>query len=362
MLEAKVGEWTVQSVTATSSLTFTNAGGVGGGVSAGTYRIKPRLARGGTLTIEGNQIQGFSAIGIHTVCCVAPRLAGNTFSSLETNIRDDGSVSARITGNTEVQVGSNNARISLIGSAWPVVHDNFITNGAIAGGNLTSEGAATRSDMGINVDTSGMAVDHPLLGVRGKVKAIASRAENVFAYGADLVDGDTFAYNGTIYTFKTSSPSGNQFNAAAGLIALLHARASEDCADYGADFSPAVVTNHIRIKGAATATVDANYLDTINALNATALVIPRNDSGGGESIQYSRGEGAAGPTADKLTIWSLQTAYAGGVHLMAAEATGAVLVAGGVYTSKAAKNGGCCEVLKTVATQAGTEVLRWSLV
>lgn len=362
VLETKVGDFTITAVLDKTHLTYINASGVGSGHSAGTYRIKPTTLRGGSCAIVGNQFSGYGLTGITLVSCTAPQVLQNTFDRQTVCVSDDGSVAAHIANNVEIQAGSNNARILLTtGSAWPIVYGNAVTNGALAGGNLSFEPPATRSDMGVGMGSS-TSVDHPLLGRRGRALASDAHAELVVAFGSELVDGDTFALNGTIVTYKSTSPGAGQFNSLGSLSTLLTG-AGMVADDYGAAFSPSVATGHILIRGAsATSTANAYYLDTINALNPTALVIPRNDIGGGEAIQYSRGEGDPGPVANKTVVWSMQTSLAGGVCLIPDNTDAAALASGGFRPLKSANNGGCCEVVQHNASLSSTRPsFRWTI-
>ena len=175
----------VISVESSSLLTFTNPAGVGGGVAAGTYRIKPsalRGPRGGSLLISENQISAYGATGIETTSCVAPHCIGNTFDAIG-RFADVGSVSPLYSGNRELTAGNNSAQIRITtGTSWPIIYDNFITNGALSGGNLLADGtpASAKTDMGIGVG-SGESVDYPLCGKRGRVRPSDAKPENVLS-------------------------------------------------------------------------------------------------------------------------------------------------------------------------------------
>jgi hypothetical protein len=361
-LYSKVGEWTVASVPSTTTLTFVNALGVGGGVSAGTYRIKPKTERGGALAISQNQFIGFGQRGVKTVACLAPQVLENMFDAMDTNVSDDGSVALHIARNIEAQAGGNNARITITSAtAWPIVYDNFVTNGALAGGNLTCEFSATKSDWGIGVDGT-TSVDYPLRGKSGRQVRAAAFAENVFAFGKDIVSGDTFAYGGTAYTYRASGAVGNQFSTFAGLVTLLNDRGDATCVDYGSSFSTPVTTGHLRVRSAAAQVApDLFYIDNVNVLNATALVIPRNDTAGGESMQYERGGGIAGPTSVYLVAWTMQASFSGMINLAADTDAAVTLLLTGWRKIPTLKNSGCCEVIKHFGTEAGGEEFRWSL-
>jgi hypothetical protein len=128
-LETKVGEWIVLSVFGTATLTFKNTSGVGGGVSAGTYRLKPTgRRRGGSCSISRNHINGFGALGIATVQCVAPQILGNVFDGQGSSVTDSGSIAPHIAHNIEATAGTNSARIQISAStSWPIIYDNFVT-------------------------------------------------------------------------------------------------------------------------------------------------------------------------------------------------------------------------------------------
>lgn len=363
VLETKVGEWTVLAVIGSGALTFTNAAGVGGGVAVGTYRIKPKPGaggrRGGTCIIADNRINGYGSAGIDTVSCTGPEIRGNIFNGIAVPINDIGSVAPRIVGNREVAPTTTGARITLTtGTSWPFIADNYITNGALLGGNLTSEAQASRTDMGIGVGNT-TSLDYPLRGKSGRAIVTGAHAELMLAFGSDLVDGDTFALNGSIFTYKTTAPSGNQFNTLALLLTKLTA-SGMTAVDYGTPLAGSPTTGHIKVFGTATtAAANAYYIDTINALNETALVIPRNDVGGGEALQYSRGEGDAGPVSRRLVVWSPLCAYAGAAFVTPYNAAAAASAMGLAFPEKNIKNAGCCEVLNVVGTVGTTAEFQW---
>lgn len=298
-LETKMTDFTVMSVTGTGTLTFINANGVGGGVAAGTYRIKPKPASGGRRSgpthIAHNEILGYGTTGIDMIGCSSPQVAFNIFNGIAAPITDEGSASPHIHHNTEIGASSTGARIKLSTStSWPIVHDNHTSNGAIQGGNLLSEGPAGRTDMGVGVNNN-TAIDHPLLGKRGRCRVTRGCAEAVFAFGSELVNGDTIGVNGTVFIYDTTSlndGSGVTFSTQAGFIAQIGSGFTAE--DYGTGLSGTPTTGHLRVRlSNPAASPDHGYIDTINVLNDTALVIPRNDTGGGESILYTRGEGVS---------------------------------------------------------------------
>jgi hypothetical protein len=242
------------------------------------------------------------------------------------------------------------------GTSWPFVDDNLITGA----GNMFSSSAAIRTDVGIGGD-NGMPVDYPLLGKRGRVRPTQAQEERVIAYGSGHVDGDSIRVSGTTYTYKATAPAGNQFNSFAGLVALIDAQAGFDCTDYGTGYVAGdVTTQHLRIRR----NVGHAFIDKINVLNPTALVVPRNNTGDGEAYLSSRGSGSAGPTADKFVVWSLECTFAGGVMVWPDNAFGqTILQANGWRPIKNVNDAGCCEVIAvTPGATAGTEELRWVIV
>lgn len=381
---------TVLSVSGTSSLTFTNASGVAGSKTAGTYRIKPKAnniaKRGGTCVFAENQISGYGTTGIELTACLGPQIIANVFNGMSVAISDDGSVTPRIVGNREIAAGSNGARIRLTQrTSWPFCDDNIVTNGALAGQNLAADGvlAATRTDMGIGVD-SNITVDYPLAGKRGRCGSTGGKGEMLFAYGSEWVDGDKIEINGSTYTYKSVSPSGSfQFNGMtfgagsnvnqdgitiakgltdgdAGATTTGASRSGFVAADYGSGLSGTPTTGHVWIRvTSASATVGAGFIDLFNVLNPTACVAMRNATGGGESFLQSVGEADAGPLAKRFVVWSPGAQFSSGVMLAADNSAAATLLAAGWYAEKASANGGCCDVLKTISTHAGGEEVRW---
>lgn len=349
---------TVTAVTGTSALQFENASGVGGGVGAGTYRIQG-LVRGGLCSISRNEIGPVAGAGVEALDCVAPQILDNTFSGITPEINASGSLSPYIDRNRSVGRGSTTAGIRLdTGTSWPLVG----RNSTVAGGESLTGVKSRRGDIPIGVDSS-VAIDHPLLGLRGRVRTADAKEEIVFAYGSRWVDGDSFKVNGALtYTYKATSPGARQFNTMAGLIALIVADGFT-VTDYGAGFAAgSVATGHIRVRRTATSAADGNLsLDTFNILNPTACVVGRNNTGSGEAFCSSRGSGSAGPTADKVVIWSPACTLAGGVHVWADNSAAQTLLASSHFRAiKNANDAGCCEVLNVGSTTAAEEY-RWAV-
>lgn len=361
-----VSEVKIDRVTGTSSLEFTNAGGTGGGVSAGTYRIRPpdRMATG-ACRIFGNTI-AVGQSGIKTSSCVASEIFDNAFDHVILPM-DTADCMPVIRDNRAIGVGTTVAGLLLnSGTAWPIAYNNV----SVGIGSHLGSTPVVRGDLGIGVDGT-TRVDYPLLGKSGRMKVSEGKAELMFAYGTKLVDGDSFQCNGTTYTYKATAPGAGQFNAfgpkitANTVLNLLDNLAGMDADDYGNYLTPTCTTGHARVRGAAvTGTADLYYIDNIKTLNPTALVVLRNDTAGGEAIQYSRGEGsAAGAVHDQSVIWSPMARFAGLAHLVADnDAARTLLAAGGYRAVQNVKNGGCCVVVKHNDTAGtDTEELRWEL-
>ncbi len=364
------GVFIVASVTGTSSLTYVNASGVTEAfpASGSSYRIKrPVGARGGSCRLSGIYCDGAASSAVETISCVAPDLRGITWNSCG-GINEGGSLSPLIDGHREIAALNSNAGIKLTSAtAWPLVGRGVIASADLSGGGTITSGsltpekpAAVRRDVGIGVD-SGAVVDHPLLGFHGRAAATGGRAELMIAFGSELVEGDTFSLNGAAYTYTDSpSPSYPKFHTFAQLIAI-STGSGYTAADYGSRFAVPVVTGHMAVYlTAPNATANQGYIDTVNVLNPTALVIPRDDVAAGESIQYSRGEALAGPADKQLAIWSPYAAK-GGVFLSADNSAAAAAIVGGYFVPPVAGNAGAVNVVQFVATQGAGAEYRWSL-
>ncbi len=388
----------IESVSGTTALTFTNAGGTGGGVSAGTYRIQPPKGDRVSMCRLSNLTISAGGTGVNLQYNVAPQVVDLTIDGCAIPIAFTGDsmphwdrvrLLAATTANPGIRINSY--------TSWPIAGRDMIAGY----GDQTGVTKAVRGDVGIGVDAVSVGgstrLDYPLLGTRVRAAASQGRAENVFAFGSRLVDGDTIGINGNLFTYKESSPSGNQFNGfktgdvneygntvTRGLLNLIDVtlRAALglgslglDAGDYGDAsigsvnarvMSPNCPTKHIlfRLINVGT-TVDNCYIDTIKTCYPTALVVPRNDTAGGEAIQYSRGEADAGPVHNKTVFWTPCARYSGAVQVAAQNAAAATLLqAGGYYhgtaaAAKAEKNSGCCEVIThNSATATGTQQFR----
>ncbi len=304
-----------------TTFTFTNLTGVAGST---TYRIPARSSeKGGACRIVDNQILNCCSTGIQTQYNVGLEITGNTFAGLLSNVQTLGDVAPRIENNREISTGSSGARILLgAGTSWPHITGNMVTNLAI--GSSTSSRA-----WGIATISGSTACDYPLLGKKGRVRPSQAREEVVIAYGSQLFDGDTLLIGCTgsaTYTYKATGPSGNQFNtfntddgSHVGLVGLINAQTGTTgvtCADYGTGFSAGdIATQHIRIRAnAASSGTDGTLHITSTCLNPTALVALRNNTAAGVRTD-GRGSGSAGPTADKTVVFSMDTAFEGGVRI-----------------------------------------------
>lgn len=299
------GSFTIESVPNGTTLTFTNAAGTGGGVSAGTYRIWPGKKAstygnspniGGSLRFMRNTIANIAPVAFSSNSCIAPEVAQNTIAV--GSIQFLGDLAPKVWGNRQIANNTGSATLRLdSGTSWPVVYDNVNANANGMNSNISGRSWV------IGVD-NGTARDYPLLGKSGRVRPTNAFEEIVVAYGSQHVDGDTLEVNGTTYTYKASAPTGNQFNTFAGLVALIDAQAGFDCADYGTGFSSgSVTTQHMRIRRTTQSTSDGTVYVRAITLNPTALVILRNNHTSSPFCK-SRGSGSAGPIGDKTVVWS----------------------------------------------------------
>lgn len=293
------GVFTITEVVSTTELKFVNGGSPANDTDdQGTYRIKPKAIniaqRGSTCSLSKNDISGYGAIGVETVACLAPEIVGNNFNAIGTAVLEEASVGPRIAGNREITAGSSNARIRVSSStSWPFIDDNIVTNGAMTGSSASIDGVqlGTRSDMGVGVDGP-TAIDYPLCGKRGRTKSTAARAEVVLGFGGEFVDGDSIVVNGSTYTYKSVSPGAGQFNSLSSFLALVGSGFTAE--DYGAGLTGTPTTGHVRIRLSSPArTIDHGYVQNVNTLNPTALVVLFNATGGGDTVSYTRGEGNA---------------------------------------------------------------------
>ncbi len=351
---------TVLGVAGTTTLTFDNPAGVAGGSAAGTYRIKVPN-RGSTCSVIGIQNDGAAELAAGSAFNVAP-----VFLDVQSNngliLFEAGSVRPLVDRFFVVGHINNTAAIQVSATtAWPC-----IGTGGIAGGGNSINGVQFKGDVGVGVD-SFTSVDHPLLGLRGVCRPTDGKAEVVIAYGARLVNGDSFGFSGSVLVYDTTigtSHSGLLFSDVAGMTFILNALAAAE--DYGSTLNAGVTTGHIRAhSAAASAGADEKYFDTFDVLNPTALVVLRNRVAGSEVILYSQGEAdSVGPTVQKRAVaWSPLMDLIGGVDLVAVNPTSAATLRDGWYLEReathAGTNVGCCEVLKFLVEPDPADEYRW---
>lgn len=262
----------------TTALVVSNVGSVNGFAS-----IKPS-----SVQITNNYFGPICLQGMSVTNCVHPRISFNTFTGVTTAMNLQGNRCPWISYNDILGAQSNNAQIRLNSDAWPIVYGN------VTGNRLTS----VTGKASVNDNNGGSAaVKNPLLGKQGYVTPSEGKPEVVLAYGGGWTDGDTVNVNGTTYTYKTTGPTGSEFNSAAGLIALIDAQANFDCADYGTPWG--VTSNHLRIRYAtANTTRNLFYVETTTARPTAGVVLSNNTTANPQRC-YSRGEGV-----DNVVCWS----------------------------------------------------------
>ncbi len=389
-MSANDGTFTVKSVPSTSTLTYTKPAGPtiptgpGSPVSAGTYRINPARSlgdgrnsnhRGGTLQITNNTFNNVCDTVISTSGCVSPEITGNTWAFGA--VKSTGDVAPVIRRNKSTASSTGSAQIQLASPVWPVVGDNLSVNVNHFGTSIAAR------DMTIGVGAA--VTDYPLLGTRGRAKPTNAHEEIVIAYGSDHVDGDTLVVGTVTYTYKASTPSGNQFNSLLrakpsqelpdpppGLIDLIHEQTGYDCTDYGAQFTPAVASGKLHIRRQAQSGTDGNALVRSSTLNPTALVILRNEHTSPPGCK-SRGSGSANPVPDKpvipdkTVIWSPLAGHTAVAGLAAANPPGRAILRGSYLQLRNVSDSGACAMVQTDRTDDGTLTdlggeFRWWLV
>ncbi len=357
------GTFTVTGVTGVSTLTYANGSGATEAFPLyAAYRIKRLVgARGGLCDLTLNECDGAAVNVFSTVSNVGMECQGTVANGCVIGF-DSGSRTPRFsdcrlispaTSNAGLQVGTN--------TTFPLVYNNTITGGDLAAGSLAvpESPAAIRGDVGIGIG-SFTRVDHPLLGKSGRLATPTTtlgHTELMIGFGSLLVEGDAFNFSGINTLVYTDDPAAAypKFHTQAQLISCLtHTLAG---ADYGERFATPMTTGHIVAHKASTS-ADAFYIDSVNVLNPTALVIPRNDTAGGESIQYSRGEADGGPLAYNLPIWSPLVGF-GCPILTADNAASAAVTAGGYFMTPAAKNTGAVGTIHTLTANTDGNEFRW---
>lgn len=344
-----IGAFEVVGVPSSSTIEFWNPAGTGGGVSAGTWRLRGRAGFAGACRVAGNSFSNVAGVNVYATNCVGPEIVDNLMAN--GGIYIDGCVTPRIEDNRQLCTNTQTAQMRFFnGVSWPIVANNTITNQAI--------GSVSGWDFQLG-DSGGTDYDFPLLGVRGRCVPTEGRPEVVFAYGSGHVDGDTVTVDGNTFTYKASAPGATEFNSAASLIALIEALASYTCADYGAPFT--VTTNHIKVRRSTVSSTTDLFAVSVSTLNPTALVLLRNSSAPHTTCN-SRGEDGGAGVNDKSVIWSPLADWRAALLFHAENADGATLLqANGYYVIKnSGLDGGCDEVVNH-GDAAGTEVFRWAV-
>lgn len=358
------GTFIITSVDSATSVSWTNAGGTGGVVAAGTFAIfadrpHPPIEIGNTGSgchIIGNIINAVGQVAIRVDDCVGPVITNNTWTNMAYGVRSVGCAMPFIKDNREGSPSTAAAIFLEAGTTWPTVGSNTSSSPEL------SVTVSQRTPFLI-ADAAGSLCDYPLLGLSGRARPTDAQEELTLGYGSAFVDGDKVEVDGQAFVYKASAPGAFEFNSFAGLVTLIDALAGIVAADYGTGLAGGdVATQHIRMRRNVTSTTDANsycYLYTV--ANPTALVLLRNAVAGNVAYQTSRGSGAAGPTANKTVLWSQHAQRHQAPMLTANNASARTIMGGGYQTNKNTNDSGCCEVLEHDAS-AGTEEFRWSMV
>ena len=360
------GSFVILSVPSARTCTFTNAGGTGGGSAVGNFRIRgnrPHPSANAHLAsfcrIVDNSIYAAGSYAFKLDNNVRAEMRGNTWGGTRGVNLIGGNSLPRMVENTDLGHSSNLPVYSFgAGTAWPIFYNNSSGIAAVS----ASESIRAPSHIG---DAAGTVSDYPLLGVSGRAKPSGAIEEIVVAFGGGFADGDAiYVYNGSTLTgcvYTSGTPGAGEFNTFAELVSLIGAIANIDCADYGADFSDTPSTQHLRIRRTATSTSDGTCYVLTDTCNPNSLVVLVNGVQSSSAVCFSRGAGSAGPTADKVVVWSPMCRYAGTALLSADNAAAqTLLVSGGFLPLKDSNDDGCNKVVK-VGTTAGTEEFRWHL-
>lgn len=339
------GTFTIETAPTPSTLTFTNAIGTDA-TTVGTYRIAPRDQKNSAGCVVARNYINVGGYGVYCTSCVAPQITDNEFQDLIYNVYLDANAFPVVTKNRELGASNNTGSgggvhpriVCTVANSWPMIWDNWVSS--------PPSGAAHSRAWDISIDGTNK-VDHPLLGKTVRVLPTFAREEIVFAYGAGLVDGDTITVNGTALTYKTAAPGANQFNSMTGLIALINALAGLSAEEYGASFAVPVVSGHVRVRKTATTSADGTFAITSSTLSSGALALLYNDSTGGNTSAKSVGSGTgAGPTPDKVVVWSPMQSQGGVIVVAPDNADGrTILQANGALPVKNPNNSGACEVI-----------------
>ena len=315
-------------------------------VGVAAYRL-------GSVLFEGNQISavGQQAFQTQRVINLSIRFNEVRGKGVTAIWSDIGSMFPICQGNRHTMQQTSNASILLNKTSWPTIDGNF--------GVLTDDGTERgwgQYKLGIGSGGSASRVNFPLCGTHGRVAADNAGVEElVFAFGDGWVDGDTITTVGVTYTYRDSAPGANEFTTPAQLIALINASAWT-CEDYGARFSTAVTTDHIRLWHASS---EATIVRT-SVTNATACVLlPTHASQHtGRAMGYSAG-------GDTITVWSPLIHDHTAVALIPDNSAAASQMASNSYYPIAPDSGvhqrGTSRTFNIGSSPAGTEEYHWML-
>ncbi len=360
------GSFVILSVPSANTCTFTNAGGTGGGSVVGNFRIRGNRPHpsanahlGSFCRIVNNSINAAGSFALKLDNNMRAEVRGNTWSGTRGVNLIGGNALAKMTENTDLAHSSNLPVYSFgAGTAWPI----FYNNGSGVAAVSASESIRAPAHI---ADAAGTVSDYPLLGAAGRAKPSGAIEEIVVAFGGGFADGDAiYVYNGSTLTgcvYTSGTPGAGEFNTFAQLVTLIDAISNIDCADYGASFSDNPSTQHLRIRRTATSTSDGTCYVLTDTCNPNSLVALVNGVQSSSAVCFSRGAGSAGPTADKVVVWSPMCRYAGMPMLVADNAAAqTLLISGGFLPLKDSNDDGCNKVVK-LGTTGGTEEFRWHL-
>jgi hypothetical protein len=311
----------------------------------------------GAVHIAGNQFADVGQIGLDLVRNVGLIVEGNSFSNIEVAIACRGNRVPIIRDNVygAGRTTSSGVQLRLFSDSFPIVSGN------VAGGRLT---ATAGQNWLIDANGGSHPVDHPLLGTHGRMRPTEGRPEVVFAYGDGWTDGDTVDLNGTHFTYDKTSVGVNVFSSAADLMTQIN-QVSDFCArDYGAYFTPPIVTNHIRVRWRDSTSTASQFYIQVTARNATAGVILANGTGTSPLRCHSRGEQSTStPPNSRSVVWS-PLAHWSAAALLEAENPEANtdLRALGYYALRNAADSGAMHVLEHAGPLSSSSEFRWALI
>lgn len=326
-----------------------NVTDIGVGTTLGGF-----VASYGSIKISNNEIKSVGT-GIFAVTCVGLSVELNDFINVVTAININGCRTPIVRFNKLIPGAntSSNAQIRNTNCSFPTIYDNS-TSGRL--------GLTQGKSFGVgDSNGGGTEVDFPLLGKTGRATPANGRPEIVFAYGypSSWVNGDTVEVSGTVYTYQATSPTGNQFNTFTGLVALIEASTGWNCADYGADFSPTIVTNHARIRReSATATA---YYVKVTCANPTAGMVLANQPSGNVMNCNARGGQASAPLS-KVVVHSPLALWTSAIILNALNTDAVNQIKNNNFLHEKDTNFSGSSCLLEMGDTVGTPIYQWGLV